>query len=166
MKALLISFLIAVALYIALPDPANLGGVKGDTIDGITKDTVCVPGYAQQVRNVPESIKRAVYKRDKVDYPQKNGTVEVDHYIPLSLGGSNNMSNLWVQFAPDFRKKDKVEYLAWRMLCKEPKETLKMAQDRVRNWKETYANFFESKLGSIELTELMAGYEETDDGNP
>lgn len=54
------------------------------------------------VRNVPESVKRAVYIRDGVPGGNHKGisglyAYEVDHRISLELGGSNDASNLMIQ---------------------------------------------------------------------
>src|SRR5262249_19822013 len=57
---------------------------------------MCVPGYAKKVRAVPAWLKRQAY----VEYgitEYKTGDYEVDHLIPLSLGGSNSIRNLWPQ---------------------------------------------------------------------
>ena len=45
---------------------------------------------------------------------------EIDHLIPLELGGSNEMSNLWPQPyrpQPDAREKDVLENYLYRQVC-------------------------------------------------
>ena len=66
-----------------LPD-AKL--TPGDTFDVTAKD-VCVPGYAKKVRAVPAWLKRQAYAEYGITQ-YKTGDYEVDHLIPLSLGGS------------------------------------------------------------------------------
>jgi hypothetical protein len=69
-----------------LPDPKL---TPGDTFD-VTAQDVCVPGHAKKVRAVPAWLKRKAY----VEYgitQYKTGDYEVDHLIPLSLGGSNSI---------------------------------------------------------------------------
>jgi hypothetical protein len=76
-----------------LPDPKL---TPGDTFD-VTAEDVCVPGYARKVRAVPAWLKRQAY--DEYGITQyKTGDYEVDHLIPLSLGGSNSIRSLWPQF--------------------------------------------------------------------
>jgi hypothetical protein len=75
-----------------LPDPKL---TPGDTFD-ITVQDVCVPGYAKKVRAVPAWLKRQAYAEYKITQ-YKTGDYEVDHLIPLSLGGSNSIRNLWPQ---------------------------------------------------------------------
>jgi hypothetical protein len=54
---------------------------------------ICRPGYAGSVRDVPDSLKAAVYARYGVAWvPYAH---EVDHLISLELGGSNSIRNLW-----------------------------------------------------------------------
>lgn len=55
--------------------------------------TVCVPGYASRVRDVPDSEKEHAYARYGVTHvPYQH---EVDHLVSLELGGSNVITNLW-----------------------------------------------------------------------
>ena len=57
---------------------------------------MCVPGYAKKVRAVPAWLKRQAYAEYGIT-EYKTGDYEVDHLIPLSLGGSNSIRNLWPQ---------------------------------------------------------------------
>jgi len=57
---------------------------------------VCVPGYAKKLRAVPTWLKRQAYAEYGIT-EYKTGDYEVDHLIPLSLGGSNSIRNLWPQ---------------------------------------------------------------------
>ena len=75
-----------------LPDPKL---TPGDTFDVSAQD-VCVPGYAKKVRAVPAWLKRQAYAEYGIT-EYKTGDYEVDHLIPLSLGGSNSIRNLWPQ---------------------------------------------------------------------
>jgi hypothetical protein len=62
----------------------------------VTAQHVCVPGYAKKVRAVPTRLKRQAYAEYGITQ-YKTGDYEVDHLIPLSLGGSNSIRNLWPQ---------------------------------------------------------------------
>ena len=75
-----------------LPDPKL---TPGDTFD-VTAQDVCVPGYAKKVRAVPAWLKRQAYAEYGITQ-YKTDDYEVDHLIPLSLGGSNSIRSLWPQ---------------------------------------------------------------------
>src|ERR1700680_3702328 len=74
-----------------VPDP-NL--TPGSTFDVSAQD-LCVPGYTKKVRNVPAEMKREVYEEYGIT-SHGSGDYEVNHLIPLELGGSNSRS-LWSQ---------------------------------------------------------------------
>ena len=59
---------------------------------------VCASGYSRRVRDVPDSEKRQVYSEYGIRH-HKLGQYEVDHLIPLELGGSNSIRNLWPEAA-------------------------------------------------------------------
>jgi hypothetical protein len=75
-----------------LPDPKL---TPGDTLPAVTIADICTPGWATEHRHVTESMRDQVYE----EYRRIRGPdcCEVDHLIPLELGGSNNMKNLWPQ---------------------------------------------------------------------
>jgi hypothetical protein len=85
----------------------------------VTKEQICTPGYSQNVRNVSKNIKNKVYEEYDI-YSHKTGEYEVDHFIPLELGGSNDIANLFPEAAepkPGFHEKDKVENYLHRQVC-------------------------------------------------
>jgi hypothetical protein len=59
----------------------------GAVIRGVSARDVCVVGYSHRIRNVPIAEKRRVYGEYNLEYVK--GADEVDHLIPLELGGSN-----------------------------------------------------------------------------
>src|ERR1700731_5318154 len=73
-----------------LPD-ANM--TPGDTFD-VTAPDICTHGYARKVRDVPAKMKREVYREYGI-ISHGPGDYEIDHLIPLELGGSNSIKNLW-----------------------------------------------------------------------
>jgi hypothetical protein len=77
----------------------------------------CQQTYSQAHRNVTDAVKKRVYLEYGVSYPQAAGAYEVDHFYPLCAGGSNDISNLWLEPAHvmanaqdyGFHTKDKLE---------------------------------------------------------
>lgn len=72
------------------PDPKLTPGATFD----VTLQDILTPGYSKKVRHVTAEMKREVFQ----EYGIRNynpGDYEIDHLIPLSLGGSNSIKNLW-----------------------------------------------------------------------
>jgi len=118
------------ALLAALPQPLSLDAptrtadcaiagpypdhacTPGAVFTGATADAICTPGYSEKVRNVSVSLKKQIYAAYGIAYPQPAGSYELDHVVPLELGGSNDAANLFpeaAQPAPGFKEKDVVE---------------------------------------------------------
>jgi hypothetical protein len=94
---------------------------------------VCVSGYSQRVRHVPESEKRQVYAEYGIR-SRSSGQYEVDHLIPLELGGSNSVRNLWPEAAnprPGFHEKDRLENTLHRLVCTSRSLSLRKAQSLI-----------------------------------
>lgn len=99
-----------------MPDAAC---TPGDFMPTGTKAAICKPGYAQGVRNVPASEKNQVYAEYGIGY-HYSGEFEIDHLVPLELGGSNDIANLWPEAAsptPGFHQKDQVENYLHDQVC-------------------------------------------------
>jgi hypothetical protein len=91
----------------------------GNVFSDVTTDQVCTPGYTKTVRHVPKSVKDEVYAEYAIT-SHSSGQYEVDHFIPLELGGSNDISNLWPEPArpqPGFHEKDQVENYLHDQVC-------------------------------------------------
>lgn len=100
----------------AYPD-ANC--TPGNVFSSVTTNQVCTPGYAETVRHVSQSVKNEVYAEYGIT-SHSSGQYEIDHFIPLELGGSNDLSNLWsepVLPQPGFHEKDKVENYLHDQVC-------------------------------------------------
>ncbi len=101
----------------AYPDPAC---TPGAIFEGLSVEEMCVSGYTKAVRNVSVALKRQVYAEYGLSYPQPTGAYEADHFIPLELGGSNDIANLFPEAAdpdPGFHEKDIVENYLHKEVC-------------------------------------------------
>jgi|SRR5579859_277330 len=123
-----------------LPDPSC---TPGAIFSDVTKDQICTPGYTQTVRDVPLQLKDEIYAEYGIEHHTK-GEYEVDHYISLELGGSNNPANLWPEPAeprPGFHEKDEVENYLHDQVCS-GHLTLQVAQQQIStNWLAVYHKF-------------------------
>jgi len=121
----------------ALPDTAC---TPGAVFPDATVDKICTPGYSSGVRNVPSSEKDDVYAEYGVA-THEPGQYEVDHLVPLELGGSNDIANLWPEPAdpaPGFHEKDQVENYLHDQVCS-GKMPLSQAQTQIAtDWYSVY----------------------------
>ena len=86
--------------HAVLPDPKL---TPGDILPAVTAADVCTPGWASEHRHVTESMRAQVYAKYGYNYDYCEGpkrgvpyeSCDVDHLIPLELGGNNSLSNLW-----------------------------------------------------------------------
>jgi hypothetical protein len=81
---------------IALNGLPDSGCTPGAVFPNATAAQICRSGYSSSVRDVPAEVSRMVY----ADYgiaARSPGEYEVDHLVPLELGGSNDIANLWPQ---------------------------------------------------------------------
>jgi hypothetical protein len=122
------------------PDPKLTPG------DVLTTDTriICVSGYSASVRDVHESLKEEVYLEYGI-LTHPAGSMEIDHLVPLSIGGSNEKSNLWPErYNMTFGAydKDKVENYLHREVCS-GRMSIEDAQERIRSdWVAVYEGVY------------------------
>ena len=81
----------------SLPDPVcTPGAVDTGVTQGNIGTTICRSGYADSVRP-PESMTEAAKYQSMAAYdaPGSASEYEYDHLVPLELGGSSDVRNLW-----------------------------------------------------------------------
>jgi hypothetical protein len=121
-----------------LPDPRLTPGAV------LTSDVarICAPGYARSVRHAAYALKLAIYA--EYHLTPHAGRYEIDHLIPLELGGADVAENLWPQSydAPgNAGKKDRLENFLHREVCA-GKLPLREAQAEIAgNWRAAYRKY-------------------------
>lgn len=137
------------AMYGSLPDPEC---TPGSVFPGATIEKICVSGYTKTVRKVSTSLKKKIYRTYGVEYPQPFGSHEADHFIPLALGGDNDIANLFPEPAdprPGFKEKDLVESYLYEKVCG-GEIALSAAQRAIsENWVEVYNSLTESEISRL-----------------
>ena len=115
-----------------LPDPRCTPGSYDPVM---TRARICAPGYHTSTYRPPSSqTTRAKYYVVEPAYGQRHVLGELDHLVPLELGGSNDMKNFWVQAGHIPNSKDTVENRLHREVCT-GKISLHTAQlDIAHNW--------------------------------
>ena len=108
-----------------------------------TKEKVCIPNHTKETRHVTLAMKREVFLRYGVAY-EDHEDYEVDHFIPLVLGGANDVENLWPEPGeprPGYHEKDIVEVYLHRRVCK-GELSLSEAQEAIRkDWYLVYQEY-------------------------
>ncbi|MEA2272490.1 MAG: hypothetical protein QOI98_1198 [Solirubrobacteraceae bacterium] len=121
----------------SLPDSRCTPGAR---FSRATSGMVCQRGYSKRVRNVPQSVKNVVFRAYGVT-SHSRATYEVDHLVPLELGGSNAQANLFAEPAgpqPGFHQKDGLENRLHAQVCRGSR-SLKSAQRGIaRDWLTLY----------------------------
>jgi hypothetical protein len=100
----------------AMPDPVLTPGAALP----VSRAEVCQPGYSAAARRVPQHVRREVLAAYRVACDRCGAVYELDHLIPLSLGGSNEAANLWPQPyepRPGARGKDRIERYLHAQVC-------------------------------------------------
>jgi hypothetical protein len=94
-----------------LPDPrCTPGSIDPAVTQAGIRSTICKKGWTATVRPPESQTERFKYD---VAYPAyrtpRSERTELDHLVPLELGGSNDATNLWPEYPPTPNPKDKVE---------------------------------------------------------
>jgi hypothetical protein len=124
----------------------------GAVFASATPEIICVDGYTKTVRSVSVSLKKKIYSAYGIAYPQPTGTYELDHLIPLELGGDNESANLFPEAAnpaPGFREKDLVEDYLHQEVCNGD-ISLGAAQKQIAtNWLAVYQTMTPSLIAQL-----------------
>ena len=128
------TFVLAPGQVDALHPSSSL--TPGDVLVAATVDVICVPGYSADVRDVDPSTRARVFEAYGVADADRS-SYELDHLIPLELGGSNEETNLWPQplsaSGSDARDKDAAENAFHDAVCAGQAD-LAAAQAGIQRW--------------------------------
>jgi hypothetical protein len=127
-----------------LPDPrCTPGAVDPAVMQADIGSTICVAGYTATVRPPESQTEAFKFGHAYPDYGIAPGAEsELDHLVPLELGGANDAANLWPEAGSLPNSKDAVERALNRAVC-DGQVTLARAQLAIaRDWETA-----ESRLG-------------------
>lgn len=123
---------------LTLPDAQLTPGAVRST----DTSEICTPGYSRSVRHTSTHLKREIYREYGVTY--RRGAYEVDHLVPLGIGGADVQENLWPEphgsgWSAD--AKDRLEWKLYRMVCHEGFSVQAAQAAIAKNWIAAYHRF-------------------------
>jgi hypothetical protein len=124
-----------------LPDPRCTPGAYFKNAD---RAHICTPGYTKTVRNVSAALKQRVYAEYAITQHSRS-SYEVDHLVPLELGGSNSITNLFPEAAtpaPGFHEKDRLENKTHDAVCSHARALRATQRSIAKNWTVLYHVYF------------------------
>jgi hypothetical protein len=113
----------------------------------VTIKDICTPGYSKKVRAVTDALRDQAFKKHGIMSYQR-GEYQLDHLIPLSLGGSNSIKNLWPlpkNTSPwNARAKDALEVRLHKLVCSGQVD-LETAQHAIAaDWIEAHRKYIDA----------------------
>jgi hypothetical protein len=151
---------VAIAMSIALSSPAFALEVCPDTaktggsvrLDGHDVSTTCGRSKEHR-RHTPPALRDEILTSYGLP-PGVHPYYEIDHLIPLCLGGSNDPSNLWPQprrsIEPEWNAeaKDRLERFMCNIVCNGQLDIAKAQEAIARDWIAAYHKYYEANLNS------------------
>lgn len=122
-----------------LPNPGLTPGAV------LTTDVsrVCIQGYSRTVRHTSGKLKARIYAEYGID--RHSGHYEIDHLIPLGIGGADTAANLWPQSydtSPwNAAVKDRLELKLHELVCHRELEIQEAQRAIARDWIDAYKRF-------------------------
>jgi hypothetical protein len=109
----------------------------------VTKDQICSADYQASVKPISDSARKEAFGRYGLRDVDSKSEV-LDFLVPVELGGSNDIENLWPQPTRgewSATQKDALEQKLHEMVC-DGSLTLKDAQNAIRkNWVQAYQRY-------------------------
>lgn len=119
-----------------LPDPrCTPGGIDPAVTQADIHSTICTSGYTSTIRPPESQTEAFKFHEAYPAYGIASGTAtELDHLVPLELGGDNSAANLWPEVPPTPNPKDSVEDALHAAVCA-GRVTLASAQQAIaQDW--------------------------------
>src|SRR6266446_6249105 len=117
--------------------------VRQETID----QTICVPGYAKGVRpatSYTNGVKQMLFQRTHMN-PALAQYYELDHIIPLALGGHpRKLDNLELQLREGkngAKRKDRLEVKLQCLVCSEQVKLATAQREILEDWQAAYHKY-------------------------
>lgn len=102
-----------------VPNDSLTPGLVADTDETKVCGFEYGQSYSKRHRQTTREMKAEVYRSYGIS--RAGRSFEVDHRVPLSLGGADDVQNLWPEAGfthPSFHDKDRLELYVWEAVCK------------------------------------------------
>ena len=130
--------------YPYLPPAALTPGDVASTSPAL----VCEKDYPARARNVTESTKKKVYALHGVDKTKCLKGCKIDHLIPLAIGGSNDIKNLWPhEYGADWTvfEKTRLEVRLRKEVCGGKMPIMEAQQCVAQDWTKCFLRFYDKR---------------------
>jgi hypothetical protein len=134
----------------------------GSYYSQLRKAVICSPVFRTlPIPSVSQSEKFEVQREYELQPRPFGSSLEIDHIIPLELGGSNDISNLFperVDAHPGYRPKDKLERKLRGLVCRGDMTLSAARREIAANWQRLYAAVFRrAPAGTLKLAASAKG---------
>lgn len=118
-----------------MPDPScTPGAIDPAVTQANIGSTICRAGYTGTVRPPESQTEAFKWNVAEPAYGQHDVSGELDHLVPLELGGANDARNLWVEVGPIPNAKDTVEDALNHAVCDGQVRVRAAQLEIARNW--------------------------------
>ena len=129
-----------------LPDRAcSPGAIYSDA----TPLVICLPGYASRMSTPSTKEKAAIYGEYGIPGTHYGRPYEIDHIVPVALGGSHDPANLFPEAgsnpSPGFLIKDALEKRLHELVCTGKRKLGKTQRAIARDWVSLYREVYGKK---------------------
>jgi Protein of unknown function (DUF3761) len=112
----------------------------------LTKKVICSSAFhTSAIRDVPQSEKFAVEREYGMAATYYGYSIEIDHIVPLELGGSNSIANLFPEpgkGSANYHFKDQAENRAKEWVCEGRLSLVVARRGFATNWEKLYRRLF------------------------
>jgi hypothetical protein len=123
----------------------------GAYYSGLTRAVICSPSFhTSTIRDVPQSEKFQVETEYGMPAAYYGYTIEIDHIVPLELGGSNDSANLFPEAGSgrsNYHVKDELENRLHDLVCSGAIPLRTAQQGIATNWQTLYRKVFDTAPG-------------------
>lgn len=127
----------------ALPDRRCSPGAY---YSGLTRTVICAAGFrTAAIRDVPQAEKFAVEREYGMAPAYYGRSIEIDHVVPLELGGSNDSANLFPEpgsGSAGYHVKDELENRLHDLVCGGALSLATARRGIATNWETLYGRVF------------------------